>query len=84
MYNHNVKLYCLGASAINDLFIREKGTEEHYDEVFAFDRTLSRLKEMQSQYYFDKPHKFYFDGEENEIVDEKIEEINESDKENSS
>jgi predicted ATPase len=56
----------LAASPIDDLLIKEKGTEENIDEVFAFDRTLSRLKEMQSQYYFNKPHKFYVDGEANE------------------
>lgn len=69
----------MAASAIDDLFIKEKGTEEHYDEVFAFDRAVSRLKEMQSQYYFQKPHKFYVDGEAMEEVDEKIEETQEND-----
>jgi len=75
MYNHNVKLYCLGASCIDDLFIKEKGTEEHYDEVFAFDRTISRLKEMQTHYYFNKPHKFYVETEAIDKVDEIIEDL---------
>jgi len=70
----------LAASPIDDLLIKEKGTEENIDEVFAFDRTLSRLKEMQSQYYFNKPHKFYVDGEANEEVDEKIEDSEENNK----
>ncbi len=65
-------------SPIDDLFIKEKGTEEHYDEVFAFDRTISRLKEMQSHYYFNKPHKFYVDGEAREEVDEKIEDTDDN------
>ncbi len=56
---------------MDDLFIKEKGTEEHYDEVFAFDRTLSRLKEMQTHYYFEKPHKFYSDADKNNSVNNK-------------
>lgn len=78
LYNHNVKLYCSAASPMDDLFIKEKGTEQHHDEVFAFDRTLSRLKEMQSHYYFKKPHKFYVEGESKDEVDEKIEDVEEN------
>ena len=81
-YQHNIKLYCLGASHLDDLFIREKtsneevfddafawdmkkkGGDDIYDEIFAWDRCLSRLKEMQTEYYYGKQHKFY--KEENE------------------
>ena len=72
----------MAASPIDDLFIREKGTEEHFDEVFAFDRSLSRLKEMQSHHYFNKPHKFYVDGEAKDEVDEKIEDVDDNNKNN--
>jgi len=65
----------LASSPIDDLFIKEKGTEEHYDEVFAFDRSLSRLKEMQTHYYFNKPHKFYVDDEANDKEDEIIKDV---------
>jgi predicted ATPase len=58
-YNHNVKLYCLGADTPENLFVRETGTEEVYDEVFAWERCVSRLREMQTEYYFKKNHKFY-------------------------
>ena len=64
----------MGASAIDVLFIKEKDTENHFDEVFAFDRTLSRLTEMQSKYYFGKQHKFNNTNENNNEVEEKIEE----------
>lgn len=49
----------LNADKIENLFVKEKGTEEHYDEVFAFDRAVSRLTEMQTEYYFAKPHKYH-------------------------
>jgi peroxisome-assembly ATPase len=58
-YNHNVKLYCLGADTPENLFVKETGTEEVYDEVFAWERCVSRLREMQTEYYFKKNHKFY-------------------------
>ncbi len=47
----------MAADIIEKLFVKESGTEEHYDEVFAFDRATSRLKEMQTEYYFKKAHK---------------------------
>jgi hypothetical protein len=50
---------------VDNLFVKEGGTEEHYDEVFAFERCVSRLREMQTEYYFKKHHKFY--GDELEI-----------------
>jgi predicted ATPase len=65
LYNHNVKIYCLGADKIEKLFKKEEGTEEHYDEVFAFERCVSRLMEMQTEYYFkEKQHKFYCEANE--------------------
>lgn len=38
---------------------KKSGTDDVYDEIFAWDRCLSRLKEMQTEYYFGKQHKFY-------------------------
>ena len=37
-----------------DLFRVDAGAKQHIDEVFAFDRTVSRLLEMGSQDYQDK------------------------------
>lgn len=71
LYSHNVKVYFYAADKLDKLFLKEEGTEGHYDEVFAWDRCLSRLTEMQTEYYFKKPHKFYQQTEEiSEIVDE--------------
>jgi predicted ATPase len=39
--------------------LKKKGGEDIYDEIFAWDRCLSRLKEMQTEYYYKKQHKFY-------------------------
>ena len=38
---------------LDELFLRPKEKSE-YDEEFAFDRCLSRLKEMQTQEYQEK------------------------------
>jgi predicted ATPase len=65
-YNHNVKVYCLAVDKIDNLFRKEEGTEEHYDEVFAFERCRSRLIEMQTEYYYGKQHKYYMNIEEDE------------------
>ena len=62
LYNHNVKLYCMGASRLDKLFKKDDDASS-YDEVFAFDRTLSRLKEMQSDYYFQKSHLYHKEEE---------------------
>ena len=43
----------------NELFILRKEEADIFDEAFAFDRTKSRLIEMQSEYWFTKNHKFY-------------------------
>jgi len=45
------------------------GGKEVYDESFAIDRTLSRLKEMQSHYYFEKSHKYLIDVNDPEVVE---------------
>jgi predicted ATPase len=33
LYNHNVKIYCLAVDSLDNLFIKEAGTDEIYDEV---------------------------------------------------
>ncbi len=71
MYNHNVKLYCTAEASINDLFVVRKEEEEVFDEAFAFDRTKSRLIEMQSEVYFLKEHKFYKNEDELKLKEEK-------------
>lgn len=68
LYNHNVMLYCTAEAGIEDLFVVEKDEEDVYDESFAFDRTKSRLNEMQSELYKNtKQHKFYVKDDENKI-----------------
>jgi protein AFG1 len=60
LYNHNVMFYCTAETTLDNLFIVSKDEDEIFDEAFAFDRTKSRLNEMQSEYYFKtKQHKFY-------------------------
>lgn len=44
-----------------------------FDEAFAFDRTKSRLIEMQSEVYFQKEHKFYKNDDESKLKQEKEE-----------
>mmetsp|Transcript_1414 Transcript_1414/g.1403 ORF Transcript_1414/g.1403 Transcript_1414/m.1403 type:complete len:144 (+) Transcript_1414:814-1245(+) len=53
LYNRKVKLTCTAEVGIDDLYT-EEGAE--FDEVFAFDRTVSRLTEMQSKEYAELPH----------------------------
>lgn len=60
-----MKLYCLANIKIDELFKKEEGLNEVYDESFAFDRTISRLKEMQSLFYFNKKHKYLIEHNEN-------------------
>jgi len=67
-YNHNIKIYCLAADKLENLFIKEEGTEEHYDEVFAFDRCISRMREMQTEYYFHKHHKYHTENNSDHII----------------
>ncbi|GAB9463659.1 hypothetical protein Gpo141_00001109 [Globisporangium polare] len=53
MYDKGVRLHCLaGASAI-DLYQLDGASKSHVDEVFAFDRTVSRLLEMGSEAYLE-------------------------------
>lgn len=50
MYESKVKLIVQAATAPSAILARPEGTKAH-DELFAFDRTVSRLEEMQSQKY---------------------------------
>lgn len=50
MYESRVKLVLHAKTAPSDIFVRPKDDHDH-DEVFAFDRTRSRLEEMASQKY---------------------------------
>ena len=52
MYESNVKLILHAKTPVKDIFQPETKTE--HDEVFAFDRTLSRLDEMASEAYLRK------------------------------
>ena len=52
-------MYCTAETNLDDLFIVRAEEEEVFDEAFAFDRTKSRIIEMQSDLYFQKDHKFY-------------------------
>ncbi|CAK4071212.1 unnamed protein product [Aphanomyces euteiches] len=51
MYDKKVQLYCLADAAPIDLLEPDPATKGLIDEVFAFDRTVSRLLEMQSESY---------------------------------
>ncbi|ETV94955.1 hypothetical protein H310_11598 [Aphanomyces invadans] len=51
MYDKKVQLYCLADAAPNDLVVPDESTKNVIDEAFAFDRTVSRLLEMQSESY---------------------------------
>lgn len=54
-YDHRIQLYCLADAPVLELFYLgqdvKRGSSAVKDEVFAFDRTISRLQEMQSQAY---------------------------------
>lgn len=52
MYESNVKLILQSKKPVHEIFQPETRTE--HDEVFAFDRTLSRLDEMASESYLRK------------------------------
>ena len=64
-----MKLYCTAEASLDELFVIRKEEEEVFDEAFAFDRTRSRLVEMQSDYYFEKEHKFYKNADEEKMED---------------
>ena len=52
LYERSVKLVCLADALPSELFDPGPGRREDMpDEVFAFDRTVSRLAEMQGQEY---------------------------------
>lgn len=53
LYNRKVKLCCTARTGVNSLF---RGQTSEFDEVFAFDRTVSRLNEMQTKEYRELPH----------------------------
>lgn len=53
LYNKKVQLFCTAVSPIEELF---KGETGDYDEIFAFQRTVSRLIEMQTTEYQRLPH----------------------------
>eukprot|EP00340_Litonotus_pictus_P007828 CAMPEP_0170525158 /NCGR_PEP_ID=MMETSP0209-20121228/10607_1 /TAXON_ID=665100 ORGANISM="Litonotus pictus, Strain P1" /NCGR_SAMPLE_ID=MMETSP0209 /ASSEMBLY_ACC=CAM_ASM_000301 /LENGTH=328 /DNA_ID=CAMNT_0010814247 /DNA_START=776 /DNA_END=1760 /DNA_ORIENTATION=- len=58
LYNHSVKLYCTAEASLDELFKVRKEEEDIFDEAFAFDRTKSRLIEMQSDFWFKKQQNF--------------------------
>ena len=53
LYNRKVKLICTAESDIPNLY---KGEQGNYDENFAFERTVSRLIEMQTVEYQQLEH----------------------------
>lgn len=59
-YEHNVKLICGSEVERNELFPKPpkdtKGPVEGEEEMFAFERTVSRLHEMESKEYMNKLH----------------------------
>ncbi|KAI9918858.1 hypothetical protein PsorP6_011795 [Peronosclerospora sorghi] len=51
MYDRGVQLHCLAMESPKHLYHVDAGMKAHVDEVFAFDRTVSRLLEMGSEAY---------------------------------
>ncbi|KAG6622335.1 putative mitochondrial protein [Phytophthora cinnamomi] len=51
MYDKGVRLHCLAPESPERLYQVDVGMKSHVDEVFAFDRTVSRLLEMGSEAY---------------------------------
>ncbi|CAI5746818.1 unnamed protein product [Peronospora destructor] len=51
MYDRGVRLHCLAPESPEHLYQVDAGMKSHVDEVFAFDRTVSRLLEMGSEAY---------------------------------
>ncbi|KAF0695775.1 Aste57867_13426 [Aphanomyces stellatus] len=51
MYDKKVQLYCLADAPPAQLLVQDDASKNVIDEVFAFDRTVSRLMEMQSESY---------------------------------
>jgi len=59
LYEHKVKLLCAAAAPPPLLYVAAEGMENptyQRDEVFAFERCVSRLMEMQSEGYLGAPH----------------------------
>eukprot|EP01080_Neovahlkampfia_damariscottae_P004253 gene4253-7590_t len=56
LYQHHVKLICSAVDCPEKLF-EDKKEEGGVDEAFAFDRTISRLNEMQTSNYLQMSHK---------------------------
>ena len=54
MYECHVRLIILAKTEPEDMF--EVDLDSQYDEVFAFDRTRSRMEEMRSEVYLKKHH----------------------------
>ncbi|KAL9653501.1 hypothetical protein ABK040_002134 [Willaertia magna] len=54
LYQHRVKLICTAEKPVEELL--NFSESETYDEVFAFDRTISRLMEMRSKEYLMSHH----------------------------
>jgi predicted ATPase len=53
LYYHNRKVIIEASHSMDELFIRPK-EKSQFDEDFAFERCLSRLKEMQTKEYQEK------------------------------
>ncbi|KAG3101021.1 hypothetical protein PI124_g13517 [Phytophthora idaei] len=51
MYDRGVQLHCLASESPERLYQVDANMKSHVDEVFAFDRTVSRLVEMGSEAY---------------------------------
>ena len=50
LYNHKIRLYMKSETKIKELY-QNQGEDSYHDENFAFDRTISRLVEMQTKKY---------------------------------
>lgn len=66
LYQHRVKVVITSEADVQHIF-KPNGHQQHaqqhakedfsgIDEVFAFDRTVSRLTEMQTRKYLESPH----------------------------
>ncbi|GJQ11803.1 hypothetical protein GpartN1_g3594.t1 [Galdieria partita] len=59
LYDHCTKLFCSSTVELDSLFSKEDldfSKELEPEEFFASERTLSRLREMQTETYLKKPH----------------------------
>ena len=54
MYNFKVKLFFYAEAEIGDLFV--VGDKESSEENFMIKRSVSRLREIQTLRYFNRPH----------------------------